>query len=169
MLTTERLLLRPFTTDDAAFIMELLNDPDWIRNIGDRNVRTLEDAKRYLENGPIKMMATAGHSLMMVAEKRTDGEGAPVGMCGLIKREGLDDVDIGYAFLPVARGKGYAREAAAAVLKHGRQVLGIKRIVAITLPANTASVGVLQAIGMRFDTLVQLPKGDEDLALYVSE
>ncbi|MBL8522564.1 MAG: GNAT family N-acetyltransferase [Betaproteobacteria bacterium] len=169
MLTTERLLLRPFTTNDTAFILELLNDPDWIRNIGDRNVRTPEDAQRYLENGPIKMMAAVGHSLMMVAEKHGNDVGAPVGMCGLIKREGLDDVDIGYAFLPVARGKGYAREAAAAVLKHGRQVLGIKRIVAITLPANTASVGVAEAIGMRFEKVVQLPKGTEDLALYVSQ
>ena len=164
MLDTERLTLRPFTLDDAPFILELLNDPDWIRFIGDRKIRTLDDARNYLQNVPIQMMARNGHGLMMVSEKSS---GKSIGMCGLIKREGLDDVDIGYALLPAYRGQGYAREAAQATLNHGRSVLGIKRIVAITLPANTASSKLLEAIGMRFDSLIQLPKNPESLALYV--
>jgi RimJ/RimL family protein N-acetyltransferase len=162
-ITTARLFIRPFTLDDAAFIVALLNDPDWLRFIGDRSVRSESDAKRYLENGPLAMYAR--HGVGLLAIDRLD-DGATIGMCGLIRREGLDDVDLGFALLPEARGHGFAREAAEAVLVHGLRELRIPRIVAITMPANAASVRVLEAVGMRFERLVTLPADDEPLALY---
>ena len=115
-LQTERLRIRPFTEDDAAFILELVNDADWLRFIGDKNVRSLDDARRYLRDGPLAMLARYGHALGCV-ERRSDGQA--IGMCGLLKRDSLDDVDLGFAFLPAARGQGYAREAAAAVVGFG--------------------------------------------------
>lgn len=161
---TPRLRLRPFTLADAAFIVALLNDPDWIRYIGDRNIRSLEDAEAYLRNGPIKMLAEHGFSLLAV-ETRTEGE--PVGMCGLIRRIEMPDVDLGFAFLPAARGKGYATEAAAAVLARAFTHHGLTRVIAFTDPDNTASGDVLTRIGMRYEGLV--PHGDEQVALYAAE
>ncbi|KPV49042.1 hypothetical protein SE17_34840, partial [Kouleothrix aurantiaca] len=109
VLETERLRLRQFADSDAAFVLELLNEPSWLRFIGDRGVRTLDDALGYITNGPQAMYARYGFSLLVV-ERTTDG--AALGMCGLIKRDTLDAPDIGYAFLPRAWGQGYAREAA---------------------------------------------------------
>jgi [ribosomal protein S5]-alanine N-acetyltransferase len=164
MIHSNRLLIRPFTEDDDTFIIELLNDPDWIRNIGDRKVHSPEDARHYLRNGPMRMMQRDGHSLMLVA--LADGTATPIGMCGILQREGLADVDLGYAFLPAYRGQGYAREAALATLEHGRDVLGLKRVVAITLPANTSSSKLLESVGMRFESHLQLANDAEQLALY---
>ena len=159
-LQTERLRIRPFTEDDAAFILELVNDADWLRFIGDKNVRSLDDARRYLRDGPLAMLARVGHALGCV-ERRSDGQA--IGMCGLLKRDSLDDVDLGFAFLPAARGQGYAREAGAAVVGFGFGTLGLKRIVAITDPDNLASARVLEAAGLRFEHL--LPAGAESKAL----
>ncbi len=167
MLDTPRLFIRPFIEDDAAFIVDLLNDPDWLRFIGDRKVRTLDDARVYLRNGPIAAVARNGHGLMQVLLRADDGCGVPIGMCGLIRREGLADVDLGFAFLPAWRKRGYAREAAEAVLRHGREVLGVGRVVAITLPDNLASTRLLTALGMRFDSMLQLPSDPQPLALYI--
>lgn len=147
-LLTERLAIRPFTQDDAAFILELVNDADWLRFIGDKNVHSLEDAQRYLRDGPLAMLAQHGVGLCRV-ERRSDG--AALGMCGLIKRDTLEDIDLGFAFLPAARGQGFAREAAAAVLAFGFGSLGLKRIVAITAQDNAASARVLEAVGLRFE------------------
>jgi [ribosomal protein S5]-alanine N-acetyltransferase len=163
---TARLTLRPFTPDDAAFIVELLNDPGWLRHIGDRKVRTQDDARAYLAKGPLAHAAKHGFALGAV-ERTSDG--ALIGMCGLIRREGLDDVDLGYAFLPAYRGQGYAREAAAAWLACGFERFGLQRIVAITSVDNAASGKVLAAIGMRFDKRLRLTGHEEDSLLYAAD
>jgi RimJ/RimL family protein N-acetyltransferase len=165
-LVTARLTLRPFTPDDAAFIVELLNDPGWLRNIGDRKVHTQDDAREYLRKGAIAHATRHGFALGAV-ERSSDG--ALIGMCGLIRREGLDDVDLGYAFLPAYRGQGYAREAAAAWLACAFERFGLKRIVAITSVDNVASGKVLEAIGMRFEQRMRVPGHEEDSLLYAAE
>lgn len=146
--------------------MALLNDPGWLRFIGDKSVHSEADARRYLENGPLAMYARDGFGLCAV-ERTSDG--ATIGMCGLIRRKGLDDVDIGYAFLPAARGSGFAVEAARAVLADGLDARGIRRVVAIMSRDNDASAKVLTAIGMRFEREVQMPEGGEPLALWAIE
>ena len=165
-LETARLTLRAFTQDDAAFIIELLNDPDWLRFIGDRKVRTIDDAQTYLQNGPIAHAAQHGFALGAV-ERTCDG--ALVGMCGLIRREGLDDVDLGYALLPAYRRRGFAHESAAAWLACGFERFGLKRIVAITSVDNVASGRVLEAIGMRFEQRLRVAGHEEDSLLYAVE
>src|SRR5688572_6108430 len=116
---TERLLITEFTFDDATFIQELVNTPSWIENIGDRNVKSEKDAKRYLENGPLKSYNEHGFGLYKVTLKETN---LPIGMCGLIKRDMLEDVDIGFAFLPAYEGKGYGFESSSAVLNFARSL-----------------------------------------------
>lgn len=156
VLETMRLRLRQFELGDAAFVLELLNEPSWLRFIGDRGVRTLDDARAYIENGPRAMFARHGFSLLVVERK---DDGAALGMCGLIQRASLDAPDIGYAFLPRAWGHGYAREAAAAVLAYGRATLGLSRILAITDPDNLASIKLLEQIGMRFVEVIPYEDG----------
>ena len=151
---TDRLVLRKLEAHDAPFILELLNDPDWLRYIGDKGVHSLDDARGYLDNGPIAMYARHGFGLYCVELK---SDRTPIGMCGLIKRDTLADVDIGFAFLPQYRSRGYAREAAQATLAHGRDAIGLKRVVAITSADNEASGRLLQAIGLSFECLYQLP------------
>jgi ribosomal-protein-alanine N-acetyltransferase len=158
VIETERLALRRLDLDDAPFIFELVNDPDWLRHIGDKNVRSLDDACAYLVNGPIAMYAKHGFGLYAV-ERREDR--ALIGMCGLIKRDALDDVDIGFAYLPAYRAQGYAREAAAAALAHARDVLGMRRVVAIVSPANHASARLLERVGLRYESAVR-PAEDRD-------
>ena len=164
ILETERLTLRQFTTDDAAFILELLNEPAFIQNIADRGVRTLADARAYIQQGPIASYARFGFGLWRAGLKASD---APIGMCGLIKRDVLPDVDIGYALLERHRGQGYAYELASAVLDYGRRVLNIERIIAITAPDNMASVRVLEKLGLRFDKIVDLPDSGGESKLFV--
>jgi ribosomal-protein-alanine N-acetyltransferase len=157
VLETPRLVLRRLTLDDAQFIFRLVNDPSWLRFIGDKNVHNLDDARRYLREGPLDMYQRYGFGMYRV-EERVGGQ--PAGMCGLIKRDQLPDVDVGYAFLPQFRGKGYAHEAADAVLVHGNRQFGLKRIVAITTPSNDASIRVLEKAGMKFERLLELTPGD---------
>ncbi len=164
-LETPRLRIRPFALTDDAFVVALLNDPDWIRYIGDRGVRTREDAQRQIADRYMASFARDGVGLMVV-ELKTAGSSVPIGTCGLIRRPGLDDVDIGYAFLPAYRGSGYAFESASAVLAHGRDVLNLKRVVAITMPENTASSRLLEKIGLRYEREVILPHDPAALALY---
>lgn len=164
-LHTARLTLRPFTEDDAAFILDLVNDADWLRFIGDRQVHRLDDARRYLRDGPMAMQARLGHSLCCV-ERRSDG--TALGMCGLLKRDSLDDVDLGFAFLPAARGQGHAREAAAAVLAHGLGPLGLQRIVAISDVDNVASARVLEGVGFRFERLLPAGADGKSLRLFAA-
>lgn len=161
---TDRLILRRLTVDDAEFVLALLTDPAWLRFIGDKGVRTLEDARAYIGNGPMAMYERLGFGLY-VTERRTDG--VPMGMCGLIKRDGLDDVDIGFAFLPAYRGRGYAFEAAAAVMEYGRNIVGLTRIVAITSPDNESSARLLEKLGLRFDRMIRLSADAKEDRLFV--
>jgi RimJ/RimL family protein N-acetyltransferase len=157
VLETQRLALHRLARDDAPFIHELLNDPDWIRYIGDKGVRSLEDARRYIENGPMKMYAEHGHGLWLVRRKR---DHASLGICGLIKRPQLASVDLGFAFLPPYRSQGYARESAEGVLRHGRKVLGLERVVAITSPANVPSATLLARLGFVYENTFELAPND---------
>ena len=142
--------------DDAPFILELLNDPSFIRNIGDRGVRTLDGARAYIRQGPLASYERFGFGLWLVELK----DGAPIGMCGLLKRDVLEDVDIGFAYLPAYQAKGYGFEGARAVLDHGRDVLRLQRIVAIVNNDNAPSARLLEKLGMKFERMVQ-PFPDE--------
>jgi len=155
VLETERLTLRWLTAEDASFILVLLNDPGWLRFIGDRGVRTVEDAGNYILNGPAAMVERLGFGLYLT-ERKIDGE--PIGICGLIKRDGLDDVDIGFAFLPQFCGCGYAFEAALAVMDLGKSRFGLDRIVGITATDNVTSIKLLEKIGMKYERTLQLLK-----------
>ena len=163
VLETARLVLRQFSTEDAEFILELLNEPSFIRNIGDRGVRTIEAANSYIQNGPVVSYAKNGFGLYLVKLKETNES---IGMCGLIKRDILQDVDIGYAFLPRFWSKGYAVEAAQAVKEYAKQVIGLKRLVAIVDPENEGSIHVLEKIGLKFEEMVRLSEDDIELKLF---
>lgn len=154
ILETARLTLRRLAPDDAPFILALLNDPLFLRFVGDKGVRTLDDARDYIINGPMASYAQHGFGLFHVSLKPAD---TPIGMCGLLKREVLADVDVGFAYLPQYSGQGYATEAARATLDYGRTVLGLKRIVAITAPDNEGSQNVLRKIGLRHEKTLRLP------------
>lgn len=163
ILETERLILRQFSEEDAEFILELLNDPSFIHNIGDRKIRSLNGAKVYIKHGPVASYARYGFGLYLVELKDT---GESIGMCGLIQRENLDDADIGYAFLPKFWSRGYAVESASAVKDYARDVIGLKRLVGITNPDNFPSIGVLEKIGMKFEKMIQLSDEDMELKLF---
>ena len=166
ILETERLVVRRLSSDDAEFILELLNQPSFLRYIGDKGVRTTEDAVRYIQTGPVASYERFGFGLYLVQLK---GSGDPIGICGLLKRETLQDIDVGFAFLPRFWSKGYAVESAAAVLDHGRKVLGIGRIVAITAPENYGSIKVLEKIGLRFEGVIRLSEGEREIKFFVSD
>jgi RimJ/RimL family protein N-acetyltransferase len=163
VLETDRLTLRWFSTDDAEFILRLLNEPSWLRYIGNRNVKTLDDARAYILKVPVAMYERHGFGLYAVELK--DG-GAPIGMCGLIKRDSLDAVDIGFALLPEYWGKGYAYESAAAVMAYATGALGLKRVVAITSQDNDSSARLLEKLGMRFERMVIFPDDGAELKLF---
>ena len=166
VLETERLVLRRPTAADDAFILELINDPAWIRFIGDRGIRTLEAAREYISNNLLAMYERHGFGLYLTELK---GEGVPVGICGLIKRDSLEDVDIGFAFLPQFRGRGYGYESAAGVLEYGRKAFGLKRIVAITSPDNSVSARLLDKLGFTYERTMRLSEESEEVFLFASE
>jgi len=159
---TPRLALRRLDLDDAPFVLRLLNEPSFIENIADKGVRTLEDARAYLRNGPIASYARHGHGLWHVALRDT---AIPIGICGLIKRDTLVDVDVGYALLPEFCGAGYASEATAAALAHARDVLGLRRVVAVVNPDNDRSLRLLDRLGFRFERMVRLSPEDREIRL----
>jgi RimJ/RimL family protein N-acetyltransferase len=162
---TERLRIRKLSLDDTDFVVELLNEPSFLRYIGDRNVRDRTSACRYLEAGPFASYARFGFGLMCVELKpaaAAESAEVSIGICGLLKRDTLEDVDVGFAFLPRYWGQGYAFEAATAVLAQGREVFGLRRIVAITSLDNEASIRLLERLGFRFERVMRLtPEGDE--------
>ena len=160
---TERLALRRFEPSDAPFVLRLLNEPSWIEHIGNKGVHTVDDATKYLVAGPIAMYERIGFGLYLVELKESR---EPIGMCGLIKRDFLEDVDIGFAFLPRYRGAGYAFEAAAAVLNYARTTLGLTRVVAITTTDNLASARLLEKLGLRFERMVSYPGEEDQLRLF---
>jgi RimJ/RimL family protein N-acetyltransferase len=152
ILSTERLSIREMVEDaDAPFILELLNDPSFIRNIGDRHVRTTDGARTYIRTGPVASYEQFGFGLWLVDLK----DGTPIGMCGLLRREVLEDVDVGFAYLPAYQSKGYGFEAARAVLDFARDVLQRQRVVAIVNADNTASARLVEKLGMHFERMVQ--------------
>jgi RimJ/RimL family protein N-acetyltransferase len=153
VLETERLILRRLESGDAAFILELLNEPAWLRFIGDKHVHDLAAARAYIEKGPMEMYARLGFGLYRVELKEG---GTPIGLCGLIRRDTLPDADIGFAFLARHHGKGYGRESAAAVLEQGRREFGLTRILAITSPDNHASIRLLEKLGFVFERMLRL-------------
>ncbi|HEX8141304.1 MAG TPA: GNAT family N-acetyltransferase [Pyrinomonadaceae bacterium] len=166
VLETDRLILRRLTVEDSGFILELLNDPSWLRFIGDRGVRTLDDARDYILKRFVAMYEQLGFGLYLTELK---GEGIPIGICGLIKRDSLEDVDIGFAFLPKFREKGYAYESAAAVMAYGRGSLGLNRIVAITTPDNYGSARLLEKLGFNFERMVKLSEDSAEVNLFASD
>jgi RimJ/RimL family protein N-acetyltransferase len=165
VIETDRLVLRRLSPDDAEFINELLNQPSFLRYIGDKEVRKRADAVRYIQTGPLASYERFGFGLYLVELKET---GVPIGICGLLKRDSLPDVDIGFAFLPNFWSQGYAFESASAVMTYGRDVLGLRRIVAITSPDNDASIRLLEKIGLRFERLIKLSEDQSEVRLFGS-
>lgn len=166
VLETERLVLRRMTADDAEFILKLVNEPSFIRSIGDKGVRNHADAVQYIQTGPVASYQRFGFGLYLVELKESQ---VPIGMCGLVKRDSLPDVDVGFAFLPAFWSKGYAFEAAAAVKAYGKDVLGINRLVAITNPDNESSIKLLEKIGLRFERMIRLSEDASEIKLFASD
>lgn len=160
---SERLHLRRMTEDDAGLALAVWNDPAFIDFVGDRGIRTLEEANKAMQDGPLRIWRDEGYGPYVLA-RADDME--PMGICGLFKRDNLDHPDIGYALLPQFVGKGYAFEAAEAVRDHARDTLGLERIVAIVSPDNPRSVRLLEKLGMTEAGSVRMPDEDEDLLLY---
>ena len=165
VMETSRLVLRKLTPSDAPFILELLNEADFLRFIGDKGVRTLEDARNYILKGPAESYRSNGHGLYLTALR----DGTPVGICGLLKRDGLSDPDIGFAFLSRYRSNGFAAESAAAAIDDGFNRLKLRRIVAITMPGNACSIAVLTKIGLSFERMIDLEPGEPPLQLFAVE
>lgn len=163
IIVTERLILSQLKPEDAPFILELVNEPDWLKYIGDRGVRNLDDARGYIERGPQDMYTRLGYGLYRVELK---SDGTAIGLCGLIKRDTLPEVDIGFAFLERHRGQGYAREAAAATLAYARTTLGLRRVLAITSPGNGRSIQLLEKLGFRYQENLQLAGGKDEVRLF---
>ncbi len=162
-LETERLRIRPLLPDDGPFILKLLNDPSFLEFIGDKGVRTLDEARTYIEEGPMESRKRLGFALDLVEERLT---GEPMGICGLVKRPALDDPDLGFAYLPPWQGRGYAREAAEAVIDDARGRLGLKRLGAVVDGRNSPSIGLLTRLGFSRQGTVRLADDGPLLELY---
>jgi RimJ/RimL family protein N-acetyltransferase len=160
---TARLTLRRLEPGDAPFLLRLLNEPSFIEHIGDRGVRSVEDAHRYLREGPFAMYERYGFGLWRVARKSDD---EPIGMCGLLKREALADFDLGYAYLPEHWGRGYALEAARGTLSDAARRFGLRRAIGIVSPGNAASIRLLEKLGMRFEGVFPLDSSDPEVKIY---
>jgi len=163
LLETPRLDLRRLCEDDAPFMVELMNDPSFISNIGDRGVRTAGEAREYIAQGPMASYARFGFGLYLVEirESRT-----PIGICGLLKRDQLPEPDIGFAFLPAYWSQGYAREAADAVKVYARDTLALPRLLAIVSPSNDSSIRLLEKLEFTFTSLGRLTPEADELRLY---
>lgn len=157
---TERLLLRHTTPLDAAFYSQLVNEPAWIANIGDRQVNSLDDAKLQITDRLIASYQQHGFGLYLVVLKSSV---LPIGICGLVKRDTLQHPDIGFAFLQAHWGQGYALEPAQTVLKHAADELGLTRVLGITTAANARSASLLLKLGLRFQGQVQVGEESRDL------
>lgn len=164
VLETDRLTLRHFTVDDTGFVLKLLNDPSFIASIGDRGIRTVEQASSYLLDGPLASYEHHGHGLYMVSLKQTL---EPIGICGLLKRVQFDDIDLGYAFLPEFWSQGYAFESATAMLGFAKHTLHAPRTLALVSPDNFASIGLLEKLGFGFSELRQMKPDGLPTAIYI--
>jgi len=163
LLETERLQLRWMTLDDTPMMLAVWNDPTFMQFVGDRGIRTLDEAEASMQQGPLHLYAEYGYGPFRVIRLE---DGADMGVCGLYRRDGLDEPDIGFAFLPEYRGKGFGYEASVAVLEHARDVLNLPRVIAIVSPENDASIALLEKLGMSYDQGMCLPGEDEDVSLY---
>jgi RimJ/RimL family protein N-acetyltransferase len=163
VLETERLQLRRIDVDDAGFLLDLLNQPSFVHFIGDKGVRTLDDARHYVATGPLASYERFGFGMYLVLLKESQ---TPIGICGLLKRDCLDDVDVGFAFLPQFWSRGYAFESASAVMAYGQEALRIGRIVAVVSPDNRGSIRLLEKLGLRFETMVRLFQDSPEIKLF---
>ena len=163
ILETKRTILREVVESDAAFMLDLLNQPSFIKYIGDRNVRTVEEARDFIENRYRQSYRDNGFGLWTVELK---GDGTPIGICGFVKRDTLPDADIGFAFLPQFCGQGFALESAAGVMNYGREKLKFKRVLAITTQFNESSGKLLERLGFKFEKLTKQPHDPEELKLF---
>lgn len=166
ILETERTILREVNKYDDEFVLDLLNQPSFVRYIGDRNVRTIEQAQNYIENRFTGSYRKFGFGMWAVELKETS---ELIGVCGFVKRDGLPDADIGFAFLPQFERKGYAFESAAAALEYGSEVLNLQRVLAITSKDNESSGKLLGKLGFKFERLIILPPDAEELKLFSSD
>jgi len=162
-LETKRLQIRQLTLADAPFFFELVNDQDWLQFIGDRNVRTIEDAENYLQYKIMTSYAVFGFGIYLVLEKESQ---TPLGIAGFVKRDELEHVDVGCAFLPKGRGKGYAFEAAKALMDYGTATFKFKTILAIANKDNVRSHHLLEKLGLSFQKYVQLNDEEEEICLF---
>jgi len=166
VIATDRLELRQFDGHDAEFILRLVNEPSFLRYIGDRGVRSIADARRYIADGPVAGYARNGYGLLRAVRK---ADGVTVGMCGVLKRDTLPEPDLGFSFLPEHWSQGYAFESAGAVMNHAREVLGLGRILAITTLDNESSIRLLGKLRFRFDRMFTVGDDPTALRLFVSE
>jgi RimJ/RimL family protein N-acetyltransferase len=162
VLETERLILRHLEEDDAPFILNLLNQPSFLRFIGDKGVRNLDQAREYMLSGPVASYAQHGYGLYLTQLR----DGTPIGMCGLVRREVLDHPDVGYAFLPEYWSQGYAFEAARAVMVYAREGLKLGMILAIVSPDNESSIRLLNRLGLRFERTLRLKDEADEVSLF---
>ncbi len=160
---SDRLLLRLTRRDDAAFLLRIVNQASWIRHIGDRKVHTLEDAERYVDTRMLEPIRQHGFGMYVIELKAT---GEAVGLCGLVKRDALPDPDLGFALLDEHAGRGYALEAATAMLRHARDTLKMPRLLAITTPANARSGNLLEKLGFRLEEAPHVNPEGENLSLW---
>lgn len=160
---SDRLLLRLTRRDDAVFLLRIVNQASWIRHIGDRKVHTLEDAERYVDTRMLEPIRQHGFGMYVIELKAT---GEAVGLCGLVKRDALPDPDLGFALLDEHAGRGYALEAATAMLRHARDTLKMPRLLAITTPANARSGNLLEKLGFRLEEAPHVNPEGENLSLW---
>ena len=165
IIETDRLRLRRLSSDDAEFVLRLLNEPSFIQNIGDRGVRTIDDARAYILKGPVCSYETFGFGLLLVEQKES---GLPIGICGLLKRDVLEHVDIGYALLPEFWSQGFALEAASAVMSYAKEKLGVKRVLAVVSTDNQSSIRVLEKIGFHYEKMIRLSDDAPEIKLFSS-
>lgn len=160
---TERLTLIPTSEDDAAFLLELFNTPKWLKYIGDRNIRTVDDARIYVREKITPQLERLGFASYIILQK-TDGQ--KIGMCGLYDRAGLEGIDIGFAFLPEFEGKGFAYEASLQLKNAAFNEFGVDELLAITTKDNYSSQKLLEKLGLKVAGTVKIPNDDEELLLY---
>ena len=163
---TDRLYLRYLTFEDAPFIIELLNEQSYIRNIGDKKVRTQDDAKKYLMTGPMESYKKNGFGLFCVELKDTR---TVIGTCGMLKRNFLKVVDIGYAFLPKFRSMGYAYEVGAGVLAYSKKAFSLSKVAAIVNSDNESSIRLLEKLGFCYKEMVTPPETQKTVQLYLAD
>ena len=163
---TNRLIISKISIEDAPFFLKLVNTPHWIKYIGDRNLKTIQDAENYLTNGILKSYKEFGFGFYLLQNK-SDSE--PIGICGLVKRDPLDEVDFGFALLPEFEAQGFGFEASIAILKIAEDIFKIKKILAITLPINSNSIKLLDKLGFNYEKRVKLYEDDEELLLFAKQ